>query len=171
MARLFFALWPDHDIQAELAGNTKDTLHHSCRHVSDKNTHLTVVFLGNIGDRVQSTLINKVSNIRVSNFAFNIDQQGWWKQPKICWEGPSSVPSALFRLKDAIRQITQELKLAADHRPFKPHLTLAHKVNRPVKFYFKPIHWKVRDFCLIESITHPGEVEYKIIQQWPLTLG
>jgi len=170
MARLFFALWPNPDIQAELTESAKDTLHHSCRRVSDKNIHLTVAFLGDVGERVQSTLINKVGNIRASDIALNIDQQGWWRQPKICWVGPSRVPSALFRLNDAISQITQELKLPADNKPFKPHITLARKVNRPVKFDFKSIHWKVKEFCLIESITHPGEVEYKIIQQWPLTL-
>ena len=171
MARLFFALWPDPNIQAELAGSAKGTLPHSCRFVADKNIHFTVVFLGNVENRDISTLIKKAWNIRASRFVLNIDQQGWWKQPKVCWVGPSSIPSALIQLNDAIRQIAQDLKLPADHKAFIPHITLARKVNRPIKLEFKPVRWKVREFCLIESLTHLGEVKYKIIQQWPLTLG
>jgi 2'-5' RNA ligase len=74
---------------------------------------------------------------------------------------PASVTLAM-KLKVAAAQFG----IAADERPFTPHITLIRKARQPVQVDFKPIIWTTDSFCLAESRSSPEGVEYRVLRRW-----
>ena len=51
----------------------------------------------------------------------------------------------------------------------KSRVAGARKLTRPLKpCTFEPIHWDVREFCLVESVTHEKGARYRVMQSWEL---
>ena len=49
-------------------------------------------------------------------------------------------------------------------------LGVARKVTRPLTaLSFEPIQWDIKDFHLIESVTHQQGARYQVIRSWPLS--
>ena len=137
--------------------------------VQEDKLHMTLVFLGMVTTAQQAHLINAAARLSGNRFMMEIDRSGWWKRPRILWLAPGQVPDALSVLQSELARLALACGVDIETRPYLPHITLAHKANTAVNIEFRPIHWRVHDFCLFESITRMGYVEYKIIQCWPLT--
>jgi len=169
MPRLFFGLSPDPATRRKLvdvslhAGITEGIP------VIADNLHMTVQFLGAVTNEQQQQLVNAAGKLSGSRLTLLIDHSGWWPRPRIVWLAPREVPEALNRLHTTIAGLMEQGGIPVEARPYTPHITLVRKVNRAISVDFEPIQWRVSEFCLFESITHSGYVEYKIIQCWPLT--
>ena len=172
MKRLFFALWPDAEIRRQLAEVAELLPEASCRRVPVENLHLTLVFLGNVPDTALPALKDGANRLRLQTpgFALRLERNGWWKRSGIAWLTPEQAPPPLLSLVDELRRLSKQAGLSIEERDYRPHLTLARKLKRkPGPLRFEPLHWQVRDFCLVESVTHPQGASYQPMQSWALS--
>lgn len=169
MQRLFFALWPDDGVRARLAQQAELIHVNTGRRVPPKNFHITLVFLGNVEEQVIPVLTSAAAGLTIPGFRLQIDHCGWWKRAKVAWLAPAYAPEPLLEL---VGQLTHQCRLTGlpvDERDYNPHLTIARKLTRPVKpSTFEPVHWDVREFCLVESVTHEKGARYRVVQSWAL---
>ena len=169
MLRLFFALWPDRQVRADIQTFATGLPLKNARLVAEKNIHITLAFLGNVDEPTCDALIKGANSIRVAPFSLSLDSLGWWKKPKIAWLAPSTWPDELARLAEELHALSRECGLSLEERPYRPHLTLARKVTTAVPDISpEPISWNINEFCLLESKTHESGVEYKVKVSWPL---
>ena len=170
MSRYFFALWPDFEVRNQLEAISQQLPDRCGRRVKTENLHITLVFLGNVETAVMTRICRDVDGISSQETELTLDEYGWWKKPQVIWLGTGSMPAGLAELAMQLNTIVRDNGVQTETRPFVPHLTLVRKVKRPLtRFLFPPIHWKIRDFCLVESITHASGAEYKPCQNWNLT--
>ena len=170
MKRLFFALWPDADVRSQLAGVAESLPDKSGRRIQPENLHITLVFLGNVQERIIPELTDGANQLKMPGFSLQINRSGWWKRPKVIWLAPEYTPPPLLRLVEQINQLSKRAGLSIEQRNYQPHLTIARKVNHPAdNLRFDPIHWRVKDFCLIESVTCQRGASYQVRQSWPLS--
>lgn len=170
MPRYFFALWPDDVVRSQLEA-VSDQLADDCgRRVRTGNLHITLLFLGNVEEPVIERIRREVDGVHGRKFALTLNRHGWWKRPQVIWLGTETVPGPLGELAARLNTIASAHGFRGDSRPYAPHLTLVRKAKRPLKqLTYSPIHWEIRDFRLVQSVTHASGAEYEIIQNWPLT--
>lgn len=170
MGRYFFALWPDDKVRRRLETISKQLPDDCGRRVMIDNLHITLIFLGNVGDAVMEGMRRDVDDIKGRPFSLTLDRCGWWKRPQVIWLGTDTIAEDLVELVARLKDIAAGHGLGTDSRPYAPHLTLVRKARRPLTgFSYVPVHWEIRDFCLVQSITHATGVEYRVVQNWPLT--
>ncbi len=171
MARLFFALWPDESVRAEIQAQVSTFPLPGGRLVAENNTHITLAFLGDIDAGTRADLIREATSLRITPFSLTLDHVGCWPKPKIAWLAPSSPPEQLFRLAAALHLLSQNCGLSLAERPFRPHLTVARKVAcLTADIPLQPISWNINKFCLLDSISHASGVEYQVKRSWPLKI-
>lgn len=172
MPRLFFALWPDDAVRAQLASVAERLPGRSGRRVPAQNLHITLVFLGEVEAAVAQGMQHEAAEIRAATFDLALDHLGWWRGPRVAWLGAAECPQALAQLVETLSALARTGGLQPDDRPFQPHLTIARKVSRrPRPLAFEPIRWQINEFCLVQS--KPGDTgsEYQVLSRWPLTCG
>ena len=170
MNRLFFALWPDNGVRGRLAEVAESLPINTGRRVPPDNFHITLVFLGNVQEQVVPELAAAAERLRQPGFSLQIDRCGWWKRAKVAWLAPAPTPAPLLDLVEQINLLCRKAGLPVDKRDYNPHLTVARKVTRPVTgLTFEPIQWDIKDFHLIESVTHKQGARYQVIRSWPLS--
>ena len=59
--------------------------------------------------------------------------------------------------------------LQTETRPYQPHITLARHARYLPSLNIDPVVWRAESFCLVESCSEPGGVNYKVRRQWPFT--
>jgi len=168
--RLFFALWPDAGTRDSLAAIAAGLPAGCGRRVDRDALHLTLCFLGNVGEDVRDCLLRGAGAIRTPGFALTLDRLGWFRRARVVWLAPERAPEELSRLVRDVDAVVGACGLTPDNnRPYQPHLTLSRKAVRPAKSRdTEPIHWNIRDFCLVQSFTHDTGPEYRILQRWGL---
>ncbi|MCH6583514.1 MAG: RNA 2',3'-cyclic phosphodiesterase, partial [Proteobacteria bacterium] len=144
MLRLFFALWPDEHVRAEIQAFATSLPLKNARLVAEKNIHITLAFLGNVDEPTCNALIKGANSIRVAPFSLSLDSLGWWKKPKIAWLAPSAWPDELSRLAEGLHVLSRECGMSLEERSYRPHLTLARKVTATVPDISpEPISWNI----------------------------
>ena len=168
--RLFFALWPDTGTRDRLAAVGAGLPARCGRRVDRDALHLTLCFLGNVGDEERDCLVHGAGAIRSPGFTLTLDRLGWFRRARVVWLAPERAPEELGRLVQGIDAVVGACGLAPDNnRPYQPHLTLSRKAARPLKSQdTAPIHWNIKDFCLVQSVTRDTGPEYRVLQRWGL---
>jgi len=171
--RLFFALWPNAKLQNRIFQQSESILRPwPGKRVLARQLHITLVFLGQVSNELQSCLRKKVSNIDVAGFDLELSEIGSFSRSQVIWLGPDRVSPHLLDLQKRLTQAQAECGLQPEARPFAPHMTLMrHAKSGCSNLRTARIFWQVRDFALIESITHPTAAEYRILARWPLGRG
>ncbi|MEX2523495.1 MAG: RNA 2',3'-cyclic phosphodiesterase [Gammaproteobacteria bacterium] len=167
--RLFFALWPDDVARKQFEAVGAVLPKERGRRVSPANLHLTLAFLGNVSEDDVDELKAGMDAVQGEALTLVFDRAGWFRRAQVIWLAPSEVPDPLPRLVRGINGMARSRGLQVDDKPFRPHLTLARKATRFTKPEFDPIRWDIRDFCLVQSITHATGPEYRILQRRALT--
>lgn len=102
-------------------------------------------------------------------FELQLEQIGYWPRPQVIWLAPQQTPEPLGVL---IRQLNGGLAACGyrpEARPSRAHVTLARKVSGHFPTgQVAPLVWQVKCFCLMQSVTHPGGVQYQVLRTWPL---
>lgn len=169
MKRLFFALWPDNGTRARLAEQAGLLQINTGRRVPPENLHITLVFLGNVQEQDMPGLVVAAGRLKIPRFSLLIDRCGWWKRAKAAWLAPETTPAPLLELVEQINGLSMSAGLPVEKRDYSPHMTIARKVTRPVTAIpFEPIRWDIRDFCLVESVTHTQGARYQAMKSWAL---
>lgn len=181
-ARVFFALWPDERLRAELV-RACAAMHavHGGRRTRADTLHLTLVFIGQVEARRIPELKEMADAVRVGRFEIEFDKAECWRHNHIACLGASQTPDNLPTLVNELEAGLKAMGLPFDRRPYKPHITLLRKADcrkavEPGKGEKKnpapePILWPTRDFVLVKSSLHPDGARYEELGRWPLLDG
>lgn len=171
--RLFFALWPDADVGVLLGrqlANVGLAQHNpSQKQVPAANLHMTLAFPGQVGADRQACLESAAGRIKAAPFRLEINRLDSWPGPRVIWSGPSASPAALGSLAKALQQCLPDCGVEQEKRPFRPHITLARKINRTAgAVKITPVYWPVKRFALVESCGHVSGSIYTVVRTWVL---
>jgi len=135
--------------------------------VQPQNVHVTLVFLGNVDTASELLVKHSVTGISAQPFVLTFDRLSYWSKPKILCLTCSQLPDEVETLVAALNMEVASCGLQTDTRPYKPHITLARHARYLPDINFEPIVWRADSFCLVESCSELGSVNYKVRQQWP----
>ena len=171
--RLFFAIWPDDDLRGAIEHGVRKPIRRSGgAAVPARNLHVTLVFLGGVDAAGFEAAKAAAGSVRRPAFDLVLDRlETWPRQPLLCL-APSETCGPLRDLAIALRDQLDSRGFEIERRPFRAHVTLARKVNRPKAR--EPIDlpaWAVREFVLVESVTGASGSEYTVVGRWPLEAG
>lgn len=176
--RLFFALWPDPALRAELAAFQR-SLRQSTgkgRWLPPQRLHLTLYYLGRLPLPVSEAVQLGARGIEAPAFSLQLDRLGCFERARVLWLGPSRVPQVLTDLHHALRVLPESCNHEAQPTRFRPHVTLARKIRTLPELpeaaaQMLPLFWQAMDFALIESVDMPDGVEYRVVERYPLVPG
>lgn len=168
--RVFFALWPDDAVRAEL-DRLAGALHRlrGGRRTRSETIHLTLLFVGNIPRTMLPALQAGVAEIRLPAFEMVFDQAECWRHNRIAFVTASRPPPALIDLVTCLEGTLDRLGIPYDRRPYKPHVTLVRNADcRPDGPPIQPIRWSTHEFVLVESRLCPEGAQYPQLGRYPL---
>jgi 2'-5' RNA ligase len=163
--RLFVALWPSDELRHEIEHETRFAARHSGgRVIPARNFHITLAFLGAVSESRVVDSITCVTTTKVAPFDLILGDLNWWERQELLCLEPKSGAEALTELVSGLQRALRGKGFAVEHRPFRPHVTLARDVRRD--HAFKPIRelrWQVQKIELVESQTKATGSIYTIL--------
>jgi 2'-5' RNA ligase len=166
--RLFFALWPDEGVRAQLAGWAR-ALHAVCggRPTRAENLHLTLAFLGSVEDARVADVERSADEVAPRAASLVLDTPGYWKHNRIAWAGASAVPEELEAFVAELRGALARSGIAFDSKAFVSHVTLLRDARAPETMpALSPIGWKLDAFALVQSVMLSRGSRYEIRKTW-----
>jgi 2'-5' RNA ligase len=147
--------------------------------VDPGNFHLTLRFIGKIGEDIAADIDDALSRLRVRRFTLQIAGTGVFgggDRPRSLWVGVEHTPE-LVRLRDKVEQALFRAGLPPEPRKFSPHVTLARLRNPPLdelrdylaahaQFRAEPL--PVEGFSLIASFPTKAGSVYEEQADYPL---
>lgn len=169
--RLFFAAWPEPNVQHALHELGQRVQRESGgKVVAAGNLHLTFAFLGDV-ERYRLPQIEAAAG-RVSGTSCEliVNRVGYWRHNRILWAGLEHSPDALRQVVGNLSSELRDIGFQPDERPYVAHVTLLRNARRgPGQSMFRGISWPVHDLALIASVPVEGKRAYKVLRRWPLT--
>jgi 2'-5' RNA ligase len=168
--RLFFALWPEAELQQELNKLAGEVLGPgNGRRVVPENIHLTLAFLGSVTEAVQACYERAATEVHGARFTFTLDRLGCFRRTGVLWAGAAPAPEPLVSLVQALHRALAGCGYTPENRAFQAHVTIARKVRPcPVEAPLPPMLWSVNRFSLVQSHTHADGARYEIVRTWEL---
>jgi 2'-5' RNA ligase len=166
--RLFFALWPDEGVRAQLSDWSRE-LKALCggRPTRAPNLHLTLVFLGTVESGRVADVERAAAGVAPVAATLLLDRPGFWKSNRICWAGASASPAAIERLALDLRGALARAGIGFDAKPFATHVTLLRGAREPRAMpALAPIRWEVDGFVLARSQPRAGGGRYEVVGAW-----
>jgi RNA 2',3'-cyclic 3'-phosphodiesterase len=166
--RLFFALWPDDAVRAELARWSRE-LHALCggRATPPGNLHLTLVFLGGVEDARVAEVERAAGEVAAPVASLVLDRPGYWKHNRIAWASASAPPPELGTFVAELREALRRAEIRFDAKPFVSHATLLRDAREPRAIpELAPIEWRLSGFALVQSVTLPRGSRYEVRRSW-----
>ena len=173
--RLFFALWPGGRCRAALAAVVDATKAQVAgQPVPPGNLHVTLAFLGMVPGSLLPRLIEVCGQGTWPDVEFAFRRIEYWARPRVVVALPDTVPAAGETVVGRLWQALEPLGLTRELRPWRPHLTLVRRVDRPppenlalapVECGGSELSWRL---ALVESSSHPEGVRYRPLADWPL---
>jgi|SRR5687768_9561639 len=166
--RLFFALWPDAPAAAALADAAAELAALAGgKAVPAAKIHLTLAFLGEVGDDRLEAVRSAASRLRCKAFDVALDQAGSFRGARVAWVGSRKPARGLIELQAALAGELAACGFAPDERPYTPHATVARKISRQVeRRAIPPIEWRARELSLVRSELRKGS--YAAVATWDL---
>jgi len=169
--RLFFALWPESELQARLAAWARQAAGGG-RAMRRENLHLTLAFLGPTEAALVPDLIALAAGVRFATIRLPLDCVGYWKHNRIIWCGAGEEPQALADLVEDLRARLDATGIHYDRKPFVSHLTLVRDATGlPAIPAWIPLVWEAGDFALVSSTRIEGRVAYQVLQRFSAQAG
>ncbi len=169
LRRLFVALWPERREQVKLHRSSAVLLPKGARAVATANLHLTLRYLGPVAVGQQACVESELAEVAGPAFSLCLDRPGYFERPQVVWIGSAAPPQALFALQQRVEKRLARCGFAPESRPFVPHVTVARKVQRRPRFPpFEAVTWQVRRLALVESLSEPAGVRYRLVRCWHL---
>jgi 2'-5' RNA ligase len=134
VTRAFVALAPPEVQRAALAGYIErcQGLAPGFRWVAPAGVHLTLRFLGSVGDPVLNDLRARLRQVRQAPFEVGLDGLGKFggRRPSVVWLGMDTGREPAAALARVVEAECVAAGLEPEPRPFRPHLTLARARER-----------------------------------------
>lgn len=161
--RLFFAVWPDAAVRAQIGAAAqalaRDRAVHG-RRVHDDRLHLTLHYLGAVPDAGLDAALDAGRSIDVAKFEFVLDRAGGFSRARVAWLGCADVPDALTDLHQQLGAALAARGLPVESRAYAPHVTVQRDVRGGVAdAAIEAIAWTVDSFVLVDSRADRGYVE------------
>ena len=166
--RLFFALWPDDAVRAQLARWSSE-LHAACggRSTRPENLHVTLAFLGSVEEVRLAEVERAAGEVSPRAATLVLDRPGYWKTNRIAWAGASLVPRELEALVSDLRGALAKSQIPFDAKAFVSHVTLLREAREPEAIpALAPIEWRLDSFALVQSVTLPRGSRYEVRKRW-----
>jgi len=161
--RLFFALWPQSELQAKLADWAKQAAGRG-RAMRRENLHLTLAFLGDTDAALVPDLIALAAGVHFAPIRLALDRVGYWKHNRIIWCGAGEEPQPLSTLVADLRARLDAAGIPYDRKPFVSHVTLVRNASGlPAAPAWIPLVWEAADFALVSSTRVAGRVTYQVL--------
>lgn len=178
--RLFLALVPPDPVRTALGAHARHLSGRfpHARRIPSENFHLTVCFIGAVGRSERDALASWVGEFVCPQFALRLDETGTFRRAGVVWAGCSTVPEALFALREAA--VPQAAQAGAapsdiDTARFRPHVSLLRArgsigdvgdiVLTP------PVDWPVSQLVLMQSEPIRRGVRYRVVAESRLAVG
>ena len=167
--RLFFALWPDDAVRAQLRAAQDAMPRRGGRPVHVEDIHVTLAFLGQVDAQHRACMEAAAAGVRGAPFELVIDRQGYWPRPRVAWCAPAELPAALRGLVQCLNRALRPCGFEPERRPYSPHVTLFRDARAvPEGPLERPVRWPCRDFVLVATSPVPGGPRYRVLARWPL---
>ena len=125
MRRLFFALWPDGPWSSRLIEAAAPLLSKvGGRALASVDLHVTLCFLGAVDAAQFAALCERAGQIEAASFELTFERLECWRAARIVAASVADVPPAGVALAAALVQAAQQVGLAPDLKPWRPHVTL-----------------------------------------------
>ncbi|WP_416138582.1 RNA 2',3'-cyclic phosphodiesterase [Halomonas sp. HK25] len=161
--RLFLALVPPLDLRERL-GALADAAHARCggRRMPDESLHLTLAFLGEVGDEQASELVDWMCRLAVTPGEWRLDAWGHFRRPGIVWVGGQAPDAALGVLHKRLWDALEEFGLAGRPAHFMPHVTLLRRAKRldASRLPAPDLVWGYNQLDLVQSTIHDRGSRY-----------
>jgi 2'-5' RNA ligase len=177
LRRLFLGVPLDEDVRAMLAQHLPQ---HRVpgRPVPPANWHLTIRFLGNVGQVVMERLIAELDQADLGEtFEVVLGEIGAFPRPAraaVVWLALAKGRERLGELNEIAEEASQAVGLTPEERPFAPHLTLSRirpelDVRAELAAYRQaPFRWTAGEMVLYESHMGRGGAVYEPVEKFPL---
>lgn len=160
--RLFLALWPDPATLEAMVKHTELwTWPQGCARYKPVDWHVTLHFLGDVPAPRLAELTAGLK-LPFDSFELVLDQPQQWPRG-LSVLGASRVPDELAELQQRLALSLAGLKLPVEHRPYRPHVTLARRADAAIPpSVSTPVVWPVRSYALVRSTGRP-EQRYQVV--------
>ncbi len=168
--RLFFALWPDARLLEQLAERIRPVGAAVVgRPQRSDQWHVTLEFLGAVSASRVPAVLEAASTVRAPPFELVLDTVEYWRRPAVLSLTPRACPAELVVLVAALRLALEARGFEPERRPYRPHLTLARRVQPPPGFPAPdPLPWPATEFVLVESTSGAQGSIYTVLADWKL---
>lgn len=162
--RLFLALTPPPELRRRL-GELARIARARCggRRIPDENLHLTLAFLGEVGEGTAAGLVEWTRSLALTPGHWRLDSWGRFRGPRILWVGGQSPDPALLALHASLQEGLARLGFRGEESSrFTPHVSLLRKVDRLDTRDLPAIRldWPYRRLELMHSITDEQGARY-----------
>jgi 2'-5' RNA ligase len=175
MLRLFFALQPtpaqSEDLRASAAGWVTAT---QGQPAPTTNFHATLCFLGAVAPERLDALRESVADLRARSIALDFDRLEYWPEPRVLCATADSTTNADAQSRE-LHARTLAAHFAPDAKPFRPHVTVARKLNVGAatavewpQTFAPPMALRCDRFVLMESRRGESGSLYSVLDSWPL---
>lgn len=148
------------------------------RPVPADNLHVTLAFLGSVPERRLPELAEVARGAAAATrsalggadspddpLALAFDRLEYWRAAHLLCALPTEPPASVAMLAQKLQELT-----GPTTSPFRPHVTLARKVNRFARTIgMRPVTWSFTDFVLVDSKTLPAGSIYTVLERFPLS--
>lgn len=170
MSRLFYALWPNNEVRAQLAALREPVVSdYAGRPTRADTLHMTMLFMGDRPELDVPTLLDCGDRIRAAAFTLDVNGRCHFPNAKVAWLGCTDPPDALNDLWTALRKEVDPMFPDYPHRDYQPHIAVAREcLHFPSPRPIPTVQWQVEDFVLIDSRLTPGGPVYRVLRHWQL---
>jgi RNA 2',3'-cyclic 3'-phosphodiesterase len=175
LRRLFLGVPLGEDVRAMLAQHLQQ---HRVpgRPVPPANWHLTIRFLGNVGQIVMERLIADLDQADLGErFEVVLGEMGAFPRAaraSVVWLALAKGGERLSELNEIVEAASQAVGLTPEERPFAPHLTLSRirpelDVRADLAAYRQvPFQWTAYEIVLYESHAGRGGAVYEPVEKF-----
>ena len=173
--RLFFALQPEAGQNAALVERVAPLVGRlDAQRVPAENIHATLCFIGAVAPEDVEKLKRVASAQRGAHASLCFDALEFWEKPRVLCATAALAPT-LQELADNLGRGARAAGFRPDIKPFRPHLTLARKVQpaRAARCDWPqtlapPLRLRCDRFVLMESRRGESGSIYSVVDSWPL---
>ncbi len=168
--RLFAAVVPPPELVVALADQLSP-ISLPGRPVPPANWHITLRFVGRVDEVTYERWLGALDEISSEACRVSVQGLGAFPQPRratVLWAGVES--AGLGDLAEAVEEAAQRAGIAAEERPFRPHLTLA-RVRPPADVRSQvedaavgTLRWTATEFHVMSAVGS----RYAIHESFPL---
>ena len=177
MPRLFVAIDLPETVKSSLSQISGEMA--GAKWVAGAEIHLTLRFIGEVDPETFSRIRKKLSAVSSPPFALSLTGVGHFPphgHPRVLWVGLEPRPE-LVLLQQQVEAALQQTGIAAEERPFSPHITLARLKETPASAVarFETLHaglalppFEVPEFILYSSVLTPRGAIHRKEEIYPL---